>query len=518
MTRLLRFIDRYENMPISFGLWLSTALFIIFVRSSIESMVVTRTFPIANAFHLLHTPIFFLSLLLSIIIVVHFLAKTEIQKVSKIALLLFPVIIFPALLDFIVTGFTKANITYKYITDNLWPNVVRVFNPAYTIPGVPLSLRLEVSLIIIMAFGYILLKRKKIFPALTGALLVYIACFLYGSLPAVLIEIFKLVIFTVKTLRLKNFFILEGVIDVNTVVLLELLFISFLALIWLWRYDRTKYYAILKNVRPTRSFHYILLCLLGVFANSLEAPVKDFFMLIRIAGTLLAVFLAVQFSVIFNDIFDVECDRISNATRPLVIQALDRHEYLNIGYVCLTLSLLLAYWVNETCVMVTLLAVAFSFLYSAPPLRLKRFFPISSFIIGLQAALAFAMGVVAVGANDTTQYFPASFFWPLFIIFSLGSNIKDLKDIKGDKQAGIVTLPVLLGEKNGRNLVAFLVFLSYCLVPYFLRSLFPEAKVLVLSLCFALVNFVYIRKKNSQEKVIFLVYFIYIILLVLLVR
>jgi 4-hydroxybenzoate polyprenyltransferase len=323
----------------------------------------------------------------------------------------------------------------------------------------------------------------------------------------------------INVFHLQNFPFTEGVIDEGLVVIIELLLISLLALIWLWCYDSAKCKAILKNMRLTRSLHYMLLCLLGVFAYHLEAlPIKDLFTFIRITGMLLAVFFAFQFSVVINDIFDIGCDKVSNIGRPLITQAINKDDYLNIGCVYLALGLLFSFWVSRTCTMITLLFIAFYFLYSAPPLRLKRFFPLSSFIIGIQATLAFAVGKLSFEENNAVAYYRNYLFWLVFIVFSLSSSVKDLKDIEGDKQTGVVTLPVLLGEENGRKLIAVLVFLSYCFVPYFLILAFHKTYAIVLSLGFGLINLFYIRKKSAKEKIIFFIYFIYAFLLILIVR
>ncbi len=512
--KILKFIERYENLAYGFGLWLATALFIIFVRDGIECFISTRHFAFPDAFHLLHVQVFFISLLLFIIIILHFSAKTSIQKVSKICLIPFSIILLPVILDSLAILLTKSKITYGYISDNLWLSLLRFSDPSYPIAELPCSIRLEISLITLISFGYIFLKRRKFIPSFLGAMLIYVICVFYVAIPAVLIEVFKLLAAAITFFQIKNFPLPEGVIDENAVVLLQLLATCILALIWLWRYNRNKFLAVLRNMRAARSIHYGLLCLLGVLVYCLRYPLQDLFMLIRAAGAILAVFFAFQFSVVTNDIFDIECDKVSNAQRPLITQILDKNEYLVIGYVYLAFSLLFAFWVNAQCVMITLLFIAFYYLYSAPPLRLKRFFPLSALIIGMQAVFAFAVGNNALVLNEAALSSNANFFWPIFVIFSLASNVKDLKDIEGDKRTGVATLPVLLGNKTGRSVIAFLLFLSYCLVPYFLHYLFPQAKVLVLSICFALISFFYIIRKNAQEKIIFILYFIYTFLLI----
>jgi 4-hydroxybenzoate polyprenyltransferase len=422
------------------------------------------------------------------------------------------------LLDLVFWYFTKTRVSYFYIEDNFWISLLRFFDPTYNIPELPRSVRLEIAVVTLMASVYIAIKRKKVLPTVLGALSVYFLCFLYVSVPAVLIEIVKLLVAGINTLHLKIILLPEGIISENIVVLLELLLTALLSLVWLWRWNKPKAKAILKNMRLTRSAHYMLLCLVGIAVYCLDTPIKDIFSLIPIFGTLAAIFFAFQFSVVVNDIFDTECDRISNAQRPLVRGVLDQGEYLRIGLVFLAFSLLFSYWVNETSIMILLLFIAFYFLYSAPPFRLKRFWPLSCLIIGVEALLAFIMGEASLAAGEEALRFHAFFFLPILAIFTLASNIKDLKDIEGDRCAGVATLPVLFGERTGRIIIASLVAVSYCLVPYFLRSIFPQAKVTVLSACFAVVSFLYLLKKSSREWILFLIYFIYAGILLLTVR
>lgn len=518
MTKLNKFIERCENTPMGLGLWLCTALSIIFVRDGIENIISTQAFAVPDAFHLLHVPVFFLSLLLFLIVILHFSTKTDIQKISKIALLPFSIILLPVAIDFIVTRFTKTTINYSYIIDNLGFNFLRFFDPTYKITELPGSVRFEIGLVTLMSCGYIFLKRKNFITAILGGLSVYILCFFYVSVPAILVEIFKFLAITINVLHLKNFPLPEGVVDENIIVLLELFLASFLAFVWLWRFNPKKFHAVLKNIRLTRSIHYILLCLLGVFLYCLNSPLKDFFALIRIASIFLSIFFAFQFSIIINDIFDMDCDKISNVKRPLITQTLNKDEYLKIGYVSLALSLLFAYWVSEISLMIVLLFIAFYFLYSAPPLRLKRFFPVSSIIIGLQALLAFIAGEFCLQYDYVPKFIHPYLYWLIFISFTLSGNIKDLKDIEGDKQTGIATLPVMLGEKKGRFIIALFVLTSYCLVPCFISFSYPNSGVFTISLLFGLANFVYIRNKNAKEKIIFLNYFIYVFILMLIVR
>jgi 4-hydroxybenzoate polyprenyltransferase len=329
---------------------------------------------------------------------------------------------------------------------------------------------------------------------------------------------FKLLAVLINIFHIKNFPPLQGQIDEILIACCDLIFCSIFALIWLWRYSPVSCKAIIKNIRPTRTLHYILLCSAGMLVQCVHIPLYDPFALIRILCAWMAIFFAFQFSVITNDIYDIDADKISNASRPLVTQTVKIPQYLTIDFVTLALSLLFSYWVGERFCMIMLLFIAVYFIYSVPPLRLKRFFPLSCLLIGLQALLAFMAGEHCLERTNIFVYPSYGLQWLIFIAFTLSSNIKDLKDIAGDKLTKIPTLPTLLGEETGRRLIAFLVFISYCLTPVFVAATFPKASIFVISVVCGLISLFYIRRKNAQEKVIFLFYFIYIIFVTLAIK
>jgi 4-hydroxybenzoate polyprenyltransferase len=239
----------------------------------------------------------------------------------------------------------------------------------------------------------------------------------------------------------------------------------------------------------------------------------DLFIFIRVISMLLAILFAFQFSIAVNDIFDIECDKVSNHSRPLVTGVLERKEYLRIGWIYLTFSLLFAFWISDNCLILTLGFILFYSVYSVPPLQLKRFFPISSLIIGIEALLAFLLGAFSLKEGAEIGSFDLRLPLFVFLIFALSSNIKDLKDIAGDRSCGIRTIPVIAGEIRGRKIIGFLVFLSYLLVPLALIETPHSSILFILSLLFGLINYLYLRRGGSREEPVFYLYFLYLFLL-----
>ena len=511
MKRIKEFIRTSEEADIGFGLWIITALCIILIRDSIESLVCARSFQPVDAFHFLHFPVFFLTALLSIILLLHFFTKEEILKVSKICLIFFAAVILPACLDLIASFITKTNISYYYIHTNVAQSLVNFFNPFYRIPEVPYSLRIEILIICVFSFAYIYLKTKKVLNSILGAFLIFCACALYGALPGLLVSGFiGVVSFLFRVFH--PFFsgkMVSGVVDESIVVIVELIFACVVTVLWFWRYDPAKFKVVIKDFRVTRYISFFILLAIGISLYLSGAKGIDGFIAIRILAASLALFFSVRFSGVINDLFDVDCDRVSNKGRALVTGIIGEAEYLRVGLVYLTFSLLFSVWVSGNCFVLNLLLMGIYFLYSVPPFRLKRFFAFSSLVTGIQAVIILLMGHLSLAKGDTTVLLYPPLLWLVFLIFFLGSNIKDLKDADGDRLCGVYSLPVIFGEMRARKIIAFLVFLSYILIPVFLSDFFYDIKIPALSVFFAFYSYFYIRKPHSAEKVIFLLYFLY---------
>ncbi|MFA4990110.1 MAG: hypothetical protein WC576_04985, partial [Candidatus Omnitrophota bacterium] len=172
MEKIKRFIRYCEESNIGFGLWVAVALAIIFIRDSLESLVSTQAFPTFTLFHLVHVPVFFLAVLISIIVLLRLVTGEDILKISKISLVFFALIIFPVTCDLMITLTTGASISYEYVSANVQEAVVNFFNPFFNIPGVPYSLRAEIFIICLLSFFYVFLKTNKILLSVWAAFLV----------------------------------------------------------------------------------------------------------------------------------------------------------------------------------------------------------------------------------------------------------------------------------------------------------------------------------------------------------
>lgn len=92
-------------------------------------------------------------------------------------------------------------------------------------------------------------------------------------------------------------------------------------------------------------------------------------------------------------------------------------------------------------------------------------------------------------------------------MMTLASNARDIKDVEGDKKAGIPTLPVIFGKK-GVEITAALLGFSFLLVPIF----FANYYLYFLALPAGFLAYKFATRKPYREIYIFLLYFAFLAL------
>ncbi len=163
-----------------------------------------------------------------------------------------------------------------------------------------------------------------------------------------------------------------------------------------------------------------------------------------------------------NNLYDINIDKISNPDRPLANGSIDVSLYEKLTYCMMGLALFYAVEASGHVLLVIATIISSYYLYSVPPVRLKRVPVLSKVVIGLNSFALAIIGYLLV--NGSFEYFPAALGWVYFVGFTLAANFIDLKDIQGDKAEGINTLPVMMGERVAKlilGLVFFLVSVSF---------------------------------------------------------
>lgn len=217
-----------------------------------------------------------------------------------------------------------------------------------------------------------------------------------------------------------------------------------------------------------------------------------------------ALSLAALFAIVTNNLADVAADRISNPNRPTVRGTVAPKPYLIAGIFCQIWALSIP-WIlpPHQALPITLAVAGISlgyFIYSCPPLRLKRVPILAKVIIGANSWVV-ALGGFALAGGKIAD-FPLA--WTIFILgpLALAANFIDLKDVEGDRATGIATLPVLMGVQNARHLIAAATAATYIMGGILLNRSWAWPLNLI-----ALATHLYLLyRPNSDERLIFLVY------------
>lgn len=218
----------------------------------------------------------------------------------------------------------------------------------------------------------------------------------------------------------------------------------------------------------------------------------------------LSLSLAALFAIVTNNLADVAADKISNPNRPTVRGTVAPKPYLIAGISCQIWALSIP-WIlpPHQALPITLAVAGISlgyFIYSCPPLRLKRVPILAKVIIGANSWVV-ALGGFALAGGKITD-FPLA--WTIFILgpLALAANFIDLKDVEGDRATGIATLPVLMGVQNARHLIAAATAATYIMGGILLNRSWAWPLNLI-----ALATHLYLLyRPNSDERLIFLVY------------
>ena len=186
----------------------------------------------------------------------------------------------------------------------------------------------------------------------------------------------------------------------------------------------------------------------------------------------------------FNDLLDIDIDRINRPLRPLPAGRLTPSAA---GMQSLLLALAgcaLAFWLSPSHGLIALAVAALLAFYS---ISLKNSLLWGNVLVALAGAIAFPYGALAAG-DIGRSWIPALFAF----LFHLGREIvKDIEDVAGDQIRGERTLPLCWGRTQAALLASlvYLLLVGFTWMPFF-TGLYGALYALALLPVHALVGYV----------------------------
>lgn len=157
----------------------------------------------------------------------------------------------------------------------------------------------------------------------------------------------------------------------------------------------------------------------------------------------LSIFFISATSLILNDYFDIEIDKINAPERPLPAGLVTERDVILLSIVVTMLGFIASYLISLEALLVVILVWTVGFLYNW---RFKKAGFIGNLMVSFSVGMTFIFGGIAV---DRPFEKIVWFFAVIVMLIDLGEEIAaDAMDIEGDRQAGSRSLALVLGSEN----------------------------------------------------------------------
>ncbi|MCD6461394.1 MAG: UbiA family prenyltransferase [Thermoplasmata archaeon] len=239
----------------------------------------------------------------------------------------------------------------------------------------------------------------------------------------------------------------------------------------LFRYIWNKGMTLIELGRPMPFPPHVISSLSGTimayayFRPGLEDP-GGFFLKAVAAGLLVGY--ANAASNIYNQVTDIDIDRINKPSRPIPSGRITKRGAALTALILYLGSMFLSFAVNIQFGMLISLFILLSIMYSTPPLQLKKRLWFNNLTIALArgALLPMAGWVVVPGAD---AFDPPIMAVAVFLgVFLLGASAtKDFGDVEGDRKYGMETLPIHYGLERAAHMVSYFFVFPFISIPLF---------------------------------------------------
>jgi tetratricopeptide (TPR) repeat protein len=480
-NRLATLIGSLENLKLSFPLAVLTFSVIVFARAFLEGIFerghtiglhpVTEV-SIYNVF--LHFPVYYLFVLIASVLFLHFITRERIDKVGKILLAFFPIILIPPLVDLFATPGKGDALFYFMEIKDFGRALYGTFVPTMVLRGVSLGIRIEVFIGCMLAAIYCGVKVRKWIVAPAAFLGIYIILVISGAIPVLSARFISL--FHASGASPYEFaYRSGGMIPTETqrVTLITLLPLLVLAPLALYRWSPRIFRAAFRTARSYLSVHFLVMTMTGfvlayVLSRGTGIPLighpLDY---VAMCSVLITVFLAYQAMIHFEQAIEAP-----NGARTLIAVTL------------LGSSFMIAFSISYVSLLILIGFCLVFFFYLAPPFRVKRIFPVSTLFLSFASLVAVVLGFSLFTGEKAAFLFSPRISLLIIVLFTLTFSLKDLPTIAQDRKLKLLTLPIMIGEERGRWVTALLTAVGFLSVPLILGEylLFIPAVIIAASL------------------------------------
>ena len=218
--------------------------------------------------------------------------------------------------------------------------------------------------------------------------------------------------------------------------------------------------ALLSLIRPINSFMIGLAVVVGIAIGSPDM----LFSRLTIYGFITG-FSISSYSMIINDIYDIEIDKVNQPDRPLAKQIISINSALSLSLILLLIGLTSSLLISYYNIIITAIFSILSWFYN---IWGKKQGIIGNSIVASSMSIPFIFGGVITGNISLLV-------WSISLIAFLSGMgreiIKTIADIKGDKIKGIKSVSIQFGSRNAMLIACGFIIISILIsfIPVYLN-------------------------------------------------
>lgn len=259
----------------------------------------------------------------------------------------------------------------------------------------------------------------------------------------------------------------------------------------------------IRIIRPKNSIMIGLAVIIGIILTDPRQILS-----IRTMYGFLTGFFISSYSMIVNDIYDIEVDRVNNMDRPLAKGYITIKSAWAYSIILLFTGLLFAYF---TSVLGLLIATLFAFISWLYNFSLKKHGIIGNFTVAVSTIIPYVYGNVIISYNGLHDFIgnpallsPAVYWFSIVSFFAVTGRevIKTISDIEGDKIRGVQSVAIKFGTEKAAKIgsIFFISAIACTMGPYIFKQM---GEIYLLAVMVPDTIFIYlvysILKNNSRE-------------------
>jgi len=235
-------------------------------------------------------------------------------------------------------------------------------------------------------------------------------------------------------------------------------------------------------------------CILSGLGVIIGAVLENYYNLQVLFMGFLVGFFITAYSMIINDYYDIEIDRINAPYRPLVSGKINTRTALTLAAVLLISGLTISALLNALSFVIAALFAIISYLYSW---KFKRSGLAGNFLVASSMAIPFIYGSIISMKFDPVPFILAG------VAFFAGTSreiIKGISDAEGDMKKGVRTLTITRGAKRA-SIYAFIFMIVAVILSFFPLIYFRfwyVYLILILIVDFYMIKYTYGLVKNPN--------------------